>query len=254
MSNAPEDNDTTDEHVTTEDEEQENDASRTYLDEVIDVPVEDENGGFSFRTLWAFTGPGFLMSIAYLDPGNIESDLQSGTVAQYKLLWVLMWATLLGLLVQRLSLRLGVVTGQHLAELCHRHYSWAPRILLWLMVEIAIIGSDMQEVIGTAIAIYVLSNKSIPLWGGVIITVLDTFTFLFLDKYGLRKLELFFGLLITVMAVTFGYEYVIVGPDQASVVEGLLVPWCSDCGNKELLPLPHHALHIYDPLFHRRGG
>merc|ERR1719510_2446501 len=145
-----------------------------------------------------------------------------------------MWATMLGLLVQRLSLRLGVVTGQHLAELCYRRYRKLPRILLWLMIEIAIIGSDMQEVIGTAIAIYILSNKLIPLWGGVIITVLDTFTFLFLDKYGLRKLELFFGLLISVMAVTFGYEYVIVGPNQASVVEGLLVPWCSNCGNKEL--------------------
>lgn len=74
------------------------------------------------------------------------------------------------------------------------------------MIEIAIIGSDMQEVIGTAIALYLLSNKTIPLWAGTLITIVDTFTFLFLDKYGLRKLELFFGLLITVMAVTFGYE------------------------------------------------
>ena len=102
-------------------------------------------------------------------------------------------------------------------------------------MEIAIIGSDMQEVIGTAIAFYLLSNKSIPLWAGVLITVADTFTFLFLDKYGLRKLEFFFGFLITTMALTFGYEYVVVAPDQASVVEGLFIPWCKDCGNKELL-------------------
>lgn len=90
----------------------------------------------------------------------------------------------------------------------------------------------MQEVIGTAIAFYVLTNKAIPLWGGVLITVLDTFTFLGLDKYGLRKLELFFGLLITTMAVSFGYEYIVVAPNQADVVEGMLVPWCSNCGNK----------------------
>ena len=134
-----------------------------------------------------------------------------------------MWATMLGLLVQRLALRLGVVTGKHLAELCHQHYPRLPRIILWIMVEIAIIGSDMQEVIGTAIAFYVLTNKAIPLWAGVLITVLDTVTFLGLDKYGLRKLELFFCLLITVMAVTFGYEYVVVAPNQASVVEGLVV-------------------------------
>jgi len=207
----------------------------TYLDQVIHVPLSEENEKFSFKTLWAFTGPGFLMSIAYLDPGNIESDLQSGTVANYKLLWVLMWATLLGLLVQRLALRLGVVTGLHLAELCHYHYKKFPRILLWIMVEIAIIGSDMQEVIGTAIAFYILTNKAVPLWAGVLITVLDTFTFLGLDKYGLRKLELFFGLLITLMTLSFGYEYVIVAPDQGKVLEGLFVPWCSNCGNKELL-------------------
>ena len=206
----------------------------TYMDERIIVP-DMEGDGFSFRKLWAFTGPGFLMSIAYLDPGNIESDLQSGATADYKLLWVLMWATILGLLMQRLAARLGVVTGQHLAEVCYRQYRKTPRILLWLMIEIAIIGSDMQEVIGTALAIYLLSNKTIPLWGGVLITIVDTFTFLGLDKYGLRKLELFFCILISVMAFSFGYEYVVVAPDQGEVIKGIVVPWCSNCGNKEVL-------------------
>lgn len=84
---------------------------------------------FSFRKLWAFSGPGFLMSIAYLDPGNIESDLQSGTVAEFRLLWVLMWATFLGLLMQRLAARIGVVTGRHLAELCYELYPKAPRLV-----------------------------------------------------------------------------------------------------------------------------
>lgn len=83
------------------------------------------------------------MSIAYLDPGNIESDLQQGVVARYHLLWVLMTATILGLIMQRLSARLGVVTGHHLAEMCYREYRKVPRILLWIMIEIAIIGSDM---------------------------------------------------------------------------------------------------------------
>ena len=175
------------------------------------------------------------MSIAYLDPGNIESDLQSGTVAQFRLLWVPMWATFLGLMMQRLAARLGVVTGKHLAEICFGHYRRVPRILLWIMIEIAIIGSDMQEVIGTAIAINLLSNNLVPLWGGVLITVVDTFTFLGLDKYGLRKLELFFGLLITTMAASFGYEYVVVAPDQVSVIKGLSVPWCEGCGSRELL-------------------
>lgn len=206
----------------------------TYFQERILIP-DDGNYKFSFRKLWAFTGPGFLMSIAYLDPGNIESDLQSGTLAGYKLLWLLMWATVLGLILQRLAARIGVVTGLHLAELCQRRFHPVPRYLLWIMVEIAIIGSDMQEVIGTAIAFYLLSNGRIPLYGGVLITIADTFTFLLLDKYGLRKLEAFFTFLIATMAFTFGFEYVKVAPDQGEVVKGLFVPWCTDCSGDALL-------------------
>ncbi|KAJ7405672.1 Natural resistance-associated macrophage protein 1 [Pitangus sulphuratus] len=207
---------------------------QTYLDELISIP-KGSGRGFSFKKLWAFTGPGFLMSIAYLDPGNVESDLQCGAVAGFKLLWVLLWATVLGLLCQRLAIRLGVVTGKDLGEICYLYYPKVPRVLLWLMMEIAIIGSDMQEVIGTAIAFSLLSAGRIPLWGGVLITIADTLLFLFLDKYGLRKLEAFFGLLITIMALTFGYEYVVVRPVQVKVLKGIFLPYCPGCGREELL-------------------
>ncbi|KAE8626736.1 hypothetical protein XENTR_v10006729 [Xenopus tropicalis] len=206
----------------------------TYFDEKIPIPEDETHSWFSFRKLWAFTGPGFLMSIAYLDPGNIESDLQSGSVAGFKLLWVLLAATIIGLLLQRLAARLGVVTGLHLAEVCNRQYPKVPRIILWLMVELAIIGSDMQEVIGSAIALNLLSAGIIPLWGGVLITIIDTFFFLFLDKYGLRKLEAFFGFLITIMALTFGYEYVRVSPNQGELLKGMFFPYCKDCGAPQL--------------------
>lgn len=220
--------------ISNENENNREEFSTYFDDEKILIP-ESENKMFSFRKLWAFTGPGFLMSIAYLDPGNIESDLQSGTVAGYNLLWVLMWATILGLMMQRLAARLGTVTGLHLAEVCYRQYPPVPRLVLWIMVEIAIIGSDMQEVIGTSIALYLLSNKAIPLWGGVLITIADTFTFLALDRYGLRKLELFFGILIACMAVTFGYEYGVVQPDQVEVLKGLFIPGCKDCNSAAVL-------------------
>ncbi|KFV63413.1 Natural resistance-associated macrophage protein 1, partial [Dryobates pubescens] len=207
---------------------------RTYLDELINIP-KGNGPSFSLRKLWAFTGPGFLMSIAYLDPGNVESDLQCGAVAGFKLLWVLLWATVLGLLCQRLAIRLGVVTGKDLGEICYLYYPKVPRVLLWLMIEIAIITSDMQEVIGTAIAFSLLSAGHIPLWAGVLITIIDTLFFLFLNKYGLRKLEAFFGFLITVMALTFGYEYVTVRPAQIEVLKGIFLPYCPGCGQKELL-------------------
>ncbi|XP_078104375.1 natural resistance-associated macrophage protein 2-like isoform X2 [Sander vitreus] len=205
----------------------------TYFEDKVAIP-ENVSQVFSFRKLWAFTGPGFLMSIAYLDPGNIESDLQSGATAGFKLLWVLLGATIIGLLLQRLAARLGVVTGMHLAEVCNRQYPTVPRIILWLMVELAIIGSDMQEVIGCAIAFNLLSVGRIPLWAGVLITITDTFVFLFLDKYGLRKLEAFFGFLITVMALSFGYEYVLVSPDQGELLKGMFVPYCAGCGPPQL--------------------
>uniref|UniRef100_F6WUH2 Natural resistance-associated macrophage protein 1 n=1 Tax=Equus caballus TaxID=9796 RepID=F6WUH2_HORSE len=206
----------------------------TYLSEKIPIP-DTEQGTFSLRKLWAFTGPGFLMSIAFLDPGNIESDLQAGAVAGFKLLWVLLWATVLGLLCQRLAARLGVVTGKDLGEVCHLYYPKLPRTILWLTIELAIVGSDMQEVIGTAIAFNLLSAGRIPLWGGVLITIVDTFFFLFLDNYGLRKLEAFFGCLITIMALTFGYEYVVARPAQGPLLRGLFLPSCPGCGHPELL-------------------
>eukprot|EP00026_Physarum_polycephalum_P006005 Phypoly_transcript_06045.p1 GENE.Phypoly_transcript_06045~~Phypoly_transcript_06045.p1 ORF type:complete len:444 (-),score=53.35 Phypoly_transcript_06045:181-1512(-) len=164
------------------------------------------------------------MSIAYVDPGNFESDVQAGAVAGYQLLWVLFWSTVMGLALQLLAARLGVVTGKHLAELCREKYSPPVRITLWLMTELAIIGSDIQEVVGSAIAINILSQGKIPLWAGALITVSDTFTFLIIERYGVRKLEALFAGLITIMAISFGIEYVISAPDQLRVLEGAIIP------------------------------
>ena len=99
---------------------------------------------FSFRTLWRYSGPGILMSIAYLDPGNIEADLQSGARAGYSLLWVLLWSTILGGFLQCLTARLGVVTGKTLAQVARANLPRPASICLWLLAELAIITSDIQ--------------------------------------------------------------------------------------------------------------
>ncbi|PIC18841.1 hypothetical protein B9Z55_024592 [Caenorhabditis nigoni] len=201
---------------------------KTFNDDIaVDIPDDEEDSWISWRKLWAFTGPGFLMSIAYLDPGNIESDLQAGAQAEYRLLWVLLVSHIIGMLLQRMSARLGVIA--------HDYYPLIPRIVLWLMIEIAIVCSDMQEVIGTAIAIYLLSKGKIPLLFGVLITILDTFTFLFIDRYGVRKLEFLFVALISTMVVTFGYEFIVMKPDLVEVVKGSVIPWCSGCGQQEII-------------------
>ncbi|KAI4315024.1 hypothetical protein L6164_027874 [Bauhinia variegata] len=179
---------------------------------------------FSWRKLWLFTGPGFLMSIAFLDPGNLEGDLQSGAIAGYSLLWLLMWATAIGLLVQLLSARLGVATGKHLAELCREEYPTWARIVLWVMTEFALIGADIQEVIGSAIAIRILSNGFIPLWAGVTITACDCFIFLFLENYGVRKLEAFFAVLIAMMAISFAWMFGETKPSGTDLLLGILIP------------------------------
>lgn len=179
---------------------------------------------FSWKKLWLFTGPGFLMSIAFLDPGNLEGDLQAGAIAGYSLLWLLMWATAMGLLIQLLSARVGVATGRHLAELCREEYPYWASLLLWFMAELALIGADIQEVIGSAIAIQILSHGVLPLWVGVIITASDCFIFLFLENYGVRKLEAVFAVLIATMALSFAWMFGETKPNVKELVIGILVP------------------------------
>ncbi|KAL3526845.1 hypothetical protein ACH5RR_011501 [Cinchona calisaya] len=188
---------------------------------------------FSWKKLWLFTGPGFLMSIAFLDPGNLEGDLQAGAIAGYSLLWLLLWATAMGLLVQLLSARLGVATGRHLAELCREEYPTWARLLLWVMAELALVGADIQEVIGSAIAIKILSNGFLPLWAGVVITALDCFIFLFLENYGVRKLEALFAVLIATMAISFAWMFGETKPNGVELLLGVLVPKLSSKTIKE---------------------
>ncbi|KAJ4963100.1 hypothetical protein NE237_023039 [Protea cynaroides] len=179
---------------------------------------------FSWKKLWLFTGPGFLMSIAFLDPGNLEGDIQSGAIAGYSLLWLLMWATIMGLLIQLLSARLGVATGRDLAELCREEYPLWATYLLWIMTEVALIGADIQEVIGSAIAIKILTHGLLPLWAGVLITALDCIIFLFLENYGVRKLEAVFAVFIATMAISFAWMFGETKPSVKELIVGILVP------------------------------
>ncbi|MBA0860202.1 hypothetical protein Goshw_015198 [Gossypium schwendimanii] len=196
---------------------------------ILGINEPDEEGSsvvppFSWKKLWLFTGPGFLMSIAFLDPGNLEGDLQAGAIAGYSLLWLLMWATAMGLLVQLLSARLGVATGRHLAELCREEYPTWVSMVLWVMAELALIGADIQEVIGSAIAIKILSNGILPLWAGVVVTASDCFILLFLENYGVRKLEAFFAVLIATMAVSFAWMFGETKPTGTELLLGVLIP------------------------------
>ena len=112
----------------------------------------------SWRKLWRFAGPGWLMSLAYLDPGNLEGDLQQGAYTGLKLVWVLFWATFMGLILQEMSARLGIVTGNDLAQTVRDGYPRWLNYFIYVQMEIAVIGADIQEVVGSAIALNLISN------------------------------------------------------------------------------------------------
>ncbi|MQM03929.1 hypothetical protein Taro_036712 [Colocasia esculenta] len=187
-------------------------------------------------------GPGFLVSMAYLDPGNCESliplslssllcvlcalaletDLQAGANHGYELLWIVLVGLVFALIIQSLAANLGVVTGKHLAELCKAEYPKLPRICLWLLAELAVIAADIPEVIGTAFALNILFH--IPVWSGVLLTGLSTLLLLGLQRYGVRKLELLVSTMVFVMAACYFAELGYVNPPASEVLKGLFVP------------------------------
>ncbi|KAJ3708381.1 hypothetical protein LUZ61_012086 [Rhynchospora tenuis] len=176
----------------------------------------------SWKNLFAYMGPGFLVSIAYIDPGNFETDLQSGAQYKYELLWIILIASCAALVIQSLAAKLGVVTGKHLAEHCRAEYEKVPNFILWMLAELAVIACDIPEVIGTAFALNMLFK--IPVWIGVLITGLSTLMLLLLQQYGVRKLEFFISGLVFLMAACFLVELGYAKPNSSEVLRGLFVP------------------------------
>ncbi|XP_020232276.1 metal transporter Nramp6 isoform X2 [Cajanus cajan] len=176
----------------------------------------------SWKNLFAYMGPGFLVSIAYIDPGNFETDLQSGAQYKYELLWIILVASCAALVIQSMAANLGVVTGKHLAEHCRAEYPRVPNFILWIIAEIAIVACDIPEVIGTAFALNMLFN--IPVWIGVLLTGLSTLILLALQQYGVRKLEFLIAFLVFTIAACFMAELGYAKPDAKEVVKGLFVP------------------------------
>jgi natural resistance-associated macrophage protein len=179
---------------------------------------------FSWKKLWRFMGPGWLMSLAYLDPGNLESDLQQGAFTGYSLVWVLWWSTVIGLILQEMAARIGVVSGRDLAQNVKRVYPKWLNIVIYVNMEIAVIASDIQEVVGSGIAIHLLTNGFVPVWIGCIITGLDTFTFLAVHYLGVRYLEALITSLVMIMVVCFFFEWGKTTTDVGDMFKGWIVP------------------------------
>ena len=206
-------------------------GDRPSLSEVyatVPVPV----GGSWFRRLLAFSGPGYMVSVGYMDPGNWATDLAGGSRFGYTLLSVIMISNLMAILLQALSARLGIATGRDLAQACRDSYSRPVGIALWLACELAIIACDLAEVIGTAIALKLLFG--IPLIGGALITALDAFLLLMLMNRGFRFLEAFIIALLIVIAGCFLIQIVLAAPPVVAVLGGF-VPSSQIVTNPEML-------------------
>lgn len=190
--------------------------SLAEVNSTINVPT----GGHWIRRFLAFVGPGYMVSVGYMDPGNWATDLAGGSQFGYTLLTVILLSNLMAILLQSLAARLGIVTGRDLAQACRDSFSRPVNFMLWIACELAIIACDLAEVIGTAIALQLLFG--IPLIGGALITALDAFLLLLLMNKGFRFLEAFIISLLIIIAVCFAVQIFAAAPPVAAILGGFL--------------------------------
>ena len=203
-------------------------ASMPEVNRSVAIP---DRAGF-WRKVWAFSGPGFLVAVGYMDPGNWATDIAGGSRFAYQLIFVLMMSNLMAILLQTLAARLGIVTQRDLAQACREHYSRRTSLALWVLAEIAIAACDLAEVIGSAIALNLLLH--IPLLWGVCLTSLDVLVILYLQNKGFRYLEALVVTLIGTIGVCYLVEIILVKPDFLGIARGF-VPRPEIFTNREML-------------------
>jgi manganese transport protein len=194
----------------------------------VNIPAQ----GHGLRRFLAFVGPGFLVAVGYMDPGNWATNIAAGSAYGYSLLWVVLLSNLMAVLLQILSARLGIVSGQDLAQACRAHYSRRASLAQWFLCEFAICACDLAEVVGTAIALQLLFK--LPLVVGVCITALDVLVVLYLQQRGFRYFEAFIGGLIAIIFVSFAINLLLANPAWSQVAHGL-VPHTALLSDRKML-------------------
>jgi manganese transport protein len=199
----------------------------------VNASVRISASTIGWRRLLGFLGPGFLISVGYMDPGNWATDIAGGSRFGYKLLFVIMLSNLMAILLQSLSLKLGVATERDLAQLCHEEFGRKASFALWVAAEIAIAACDLAEVIGSAIALNLLFH--IPLFYGVLITGVDVLLILLLQRWGFRYIEALVIALIATIIAMFGIQMFLSQPNYGSALQGLLIPSTDIISNPRML-------------------
>jgi len=194
--------------------------------------VPFSSGASWFRKVLAFAGPGYLVAVGYMDPGNWATDIQGGSKFGYTLLSVIVMSSLMAMFLQALSAKLGIATGRDLAQACRDHYSRRTSMVLWVLCEIAIAACDLAEVLGSAVALKLLFG--LPLLAGVLITALDVLIVLALQGRGFRLIEVFVVTLIATIAACFAYELFFAQPLWHEAAQGI-IPRAEILRNREML-------------------
>jgi manganese transport protein len=182
--------------------------------------VKIPEGASILKKMRIFLGPGFMVAVGYMDPGNWATDIAGGSAFGYTLLSVVLLSSIFAIVLQHLSLKLGIATGQDLAQACRDHYSKPVSIGLWVLCEIAIAATDLAEVLGSAIALNLLFGLPLPV--GVVFTVLDVLIILYFQGKGFRVLESIVAGLIFVILACFLYEIIVSKPDIQALTQGFL--------------------------------
>jgi manganese transport protein len=194
--------------------------------------VPFSSGASWFRKVLAFAGPGYLVAVGYMDPGNWATDIQGGSKFGYTLLSVIVMSSLMAMFLQALSAKLGIATGRDLAQACREHYSRRTSMVLWVFCEIAIAACDLAEVLGSAVALKLLFG--LPLLAGVLVTALDVLIVLALQGRGFRLIEVFVVTLIATIAACFAYELFFAQPLWREAAQGI-IPRAEILRNREML-------------------
>ncbi|MDR7235573.1 Nramp family divalent metal transporter [Neobacillus drentensis] len=205
-----------------------------------------------FRALLPFLGPAFIASIAYIDPGNFATNIQSGARFGYKMLWIIVLANLMAMLLQNMSAKLGIATGKSLPEICRENFPKWLTIIMWIVSELAAMATDLAEFLGATLALNLLA--SIPMLLATIITGVVTYLILMLEKYGFRPLEKFIAAFAVLIGLCYLVETIFSKPNIAQIAYHSVVPWL---GNSESLILAvgvlgatvmPHAIYLHSSL------
>ncbi|ERI95378.1 manganese transport protein MntH [Clostridiales bacterium oral taxon 876 str. F0540] len=230
------------------------------VDTVYSVGVKEINNKLSakFKNLLKFLGPAFIVSVAYVDPGNFATNISGGSIFNYNLIWVILWSNIMAIFLQIMSAKLGIATGANLTEMCRKTFSKKINWCFWVVAELAAIATTMAEFIGGALGLYLLFRIPLPLAG--LLTGIITFGITYLQRYGQRVVEIIITVLVAVISISYAFELILAKPDWTQVGIHTLIPSLPN-GNAVLIAagmlgatVMPHVIYLHSELVQSRNG